>query len=106
MSWIWFEDNWSGSDGSGELAYDSSTFVTPEGHSGVTFLASSGDGGTPGGYPAYSPNVVAVGATNLTMNGESYGSEAAWSFPTPRTLDYGSSVLFRGRRMDGCFGGL
>ena len=30
MSWIWFEDNWSRSDGSGELAYDSSTFVTPE----------------------------------------------------------------------------
>ena len=26
------------------------------------------------------------------MNGESYGSEAAWSFPTPRTLDYGSSA--------------
>ncbi len=72
------------------MAYDSSTFVTPSGHPGVTFLASSGDGGTPGGYPAFSPNVVAVGATELTMNGDSYGSETAWSFPTPRTLDNGS----------------
>ena len=32
MSWIWNEGNWSGSNGSGELAYDSSTFVTPSGH--------------------------------------------------------------------------
>jgi hypothetical protein len=91
MSWIWSESDWSGSDGSGELAYDSSTFVTPNGHPGITFLASSGDGGTPGGYPASSPNVVAVGATQLTLNNDAYGSETAWSFPTPRTLDNGSS---------------
>jgi subtilase family serine protease len=90
MSWIWFESNWSGSNGSGELAYDSSTFVTPSGHPGITFLAATGDGGTPGGYPAFSPNVLAVGASQLTMNGDTYGSETAWSFPTPRTLDHGS----------------
>ena len=75
----------------GELAYDSSTFVTPSGHPGITFLASTGDGGTPGGYPAFSPNVVAVGATQLSLNGDTYGSETAWSFPTPRTLDNGST---------------
>ena len=34
--------------------------------------------------------MIAVGATQLTMNGDSYGSETAWSFPTPRTLDNGS----------------
>ena len=39
MSWIYPEDYFSGSDGAGELAYDSSTFVTPSGHPGVTFLA-------------------------------------------------------------------
>ncbi len=89
MSWIWSEGNWSSA--SGEQAYDSSTFVTPSGHPGITFLASSGDGGTPGGYPAFSPNVVAVSATQLTLNGSSYGSETAWSFPTPRTLNNGSS---------------
>ncbi|MGH7170930.1 MAG: putative Ig domain-containing protein [Gemmataceae bacterium] len=91
MSWIWFEGDWSSSGGSGELAYDSSTFVTPPGHPGITFLASSGDGGQPGGYPAFSPNVVAVGGTQLTINNNAYSSETAWSFPTPRTLDFGSS---------------
>jgi len=42
-----------------------SAFTTPSGHQGVTFLASTGDNGAPGGYPAYSPNVVAVGGTTL-----------------------------------------
>ena len=41
-------------------------------------------------YPAFSPNVVAVGGTELSTNGDSYGSETAWSFPPPRTLDHGS----------------
>jgi subtilase family serine protease len=86
MSSAWSEGNWSGSNGSGELAYDSSTFVTPSGHPGVTFLASSGDGGNPGGYPAFSPNVVAVGGTQLSLNGDTYGSETGWSFPVPRAL--------------------
>jgi hypothetical protein len=90
MSWIYYE-NTSSLSSSAELAYDSSTFVTPSGHPGVTFLASTGDGGTPGGYPAFSPNVVAVGATQLTVDSDNYGSETAWSFPTPRTLDNGSS---------------
>ncbi len=88
MSWIFGESDWS--DGSAEAGYDANTFVTASGHPGVTFLASTGDGGTPGGYPAFSPNVVAVGATELTMNGDSYGSETAWSFPAPSTLDNGS----------------
>jgi adhesin/invasin len=91
MSWIWFEGDWSGSGGAGELSYDTSTFQTPASHPGVTFLASSGDGGTPGGYPAYSPNVVAVGATELTLNNNNYGSETGWSFPTPRTLNFEST---------------
>ena len=54
--------------GSSEMAYDTSydsDFSTPSGHQGVTFLASTGDSGAPGGYPAYSPNVVAVGGTSL-----------------------------------------
>jgi subtilase family serine protease len=96
MNWIWNEGNWSSSGGAGELAYDSSTFVTPAGHPGVTFLASTGDGGAHGGYPAFSPNVIAVGATQLTVDGDRYGGstyagETAWSFPTPRTLNNGSS---------------
>ena len=55
-------------------------FKTPAGHAGVTFLASTGDSGSPGGYPAYSPDVVAVGGTTLNLNSDnSYGSETAWS---------------------------
>ena len=29
------------------------------------------------------------------MNGDSYGSETAWSFPTPRTLNNGSDSYFQ-----------
>ncbi len=88
MSWIWFEGDFTSSQ---ERAFDTSTFETPSGHVGVTFLASSGDGGTPGGSPAMSPNVIAVSGTELTVNNGGYGSETAWSFPTPRTLNEGSS---------------
>src|SRR5437763_4654957 len=41
---------------SGETSVDT-YFTTPTSHQGVTFLASTGDNGSPGGYPAYSPNV-------------------------------------------------
>ena len=65
--------------GSQEDTYDNS-LVTPSGHQGVTFLASTGDIGYPGQYPAFSPNVVAVGGTSLTINtDDSYVSEQGWS---------------------------
>jgi Bacterial Ig-like domain (group 3) len=93
---------------SGETAYDSSTFVTPNGHTGVTFLTASNDNGanvyTPppsdpapsagndGYYPATSPNVVSVGGTELSLNSNTYGGETGWSFPAPSsTVDNGSS---------------
>jgi len=56
-----------------------SMFTTPTGHGGVTFLASTGDDGSPGEFPAYSPNVVAVGGTTLTLSGNSYSSETGWA---------------------------
>jgi uncharacterized repeat protein (TIGR01451 family) len=60
-----------------EAAYDS-TFTTP----GVTFVASTGDYGTADPeYPAFSPNVVAVGGTSLYLNGDnSYNSETGWGY--------------------------
>jgi hypothetical protein len=82
----WAYDEWSG-----ETAYDTSTLVTPPGHTGVTILAATGDDGTAAEYPASSPNVVGVGGTQLTIDNEAYGSEIGWSFPTPRTLNDGSS---------------
>lgn len=60
------------------------TFTTP----GVTFVASSGDdkpGAYPGLYPAFSPNVVAVGGTTLnnpatptTVWDGTYAGETGW----------------------------
>ena len=58
-----------------------SVFTTPSGQPGVTFLASTGDSGAPGGFPAFSPNVVAVGGTTLTINSSTYAwvGETGWS---------------------------
>ncbi len=99
----WGLDEWSG-----ETSFDSSSFVTPGGHTGVTFLTASNDNGAnvypsppddpppsqgeDGYYPATSPNVVAVGGTELNLSDNTYGSETAWSFPAPAsTVDNGSS---------------
>jgi Subtilase family len=61
-----------------EASYDS-MFTTPHGHQGVTFVASTGDTGAPGEYPAYSPNVLAVGGTSLTLDAAgNYASETGW----------------------------
>ena len=70
--------SWGGPESRAETAYDN-ILTTPSGHAGITYFASSGDSGAPGGFPASSPNVVAVGGTTLTMSGTSYGSESAWS---------------------------
>jgi Subtilase family len=54
--------------GSSEFASEQSldgNFTTPSGHQGVTFVASTGDGGSAGEYPACSPNVMAIGGTSL-----------------------------------------
>jgi subtilase family serine protease len=64
---------------SGEQQQDS-TYTTPAGHQGITYLASTGDNGAPGGYPAFSPNVVAVGGTTLNVDAAgNYVSETGWS---------------------------
>lgn len=68
-------NSWGGSEFSSETSYDNHF-----NHSGVTYLASSGDNGQGSSWPASSPNVVSVGGTTLTVKstGE-YGSETAWS---------------------------
>lgn len=66
-------------DFSGETSFDS-LFTTPSGRTGITFLAATGDFGEPSGYPAYSPNVVAVGGTTLNVDGSgNIISETGWS---------------------------
>jgi hypothetical protein len=78
-----------------------SDFVTPTNHTGVTFLAATGDHGF-GGYPAFSPNVLAVGGTTLTLGANStYQSETAWSSGSDQwdsTLATGAGIsLYEGK---------
>ncbi len=74
--------SWGFAEGQAVLASDEATydavFTTP----GVTYVASTGDyGAADPEYPAYSPNVVAVGGTSLTLNGDgSYNSETGWGY--------------------------
>jgi subtilase family serine protease len=71
--------SWGSGEFSSEHVFDID-FTTPNGHQGVTFVASTGDAGSPGDYPAYSPNVVAAGGTSLVLNANgSYKNETGWS---------------------------
>ena len=71
--------SFGGGEFASEASYDS-VFTTPNGHQGVTFVASTGDNGAPGGFPAYSSNVLAVGGTTLTIDSSgNYVSESGWS---------------------------
>ncbi len=73
--------SWGFGETSSETAFDP-TFTTPPGHSGITFIAASGDNGTVAGpeYPASSPNVLSVGGTTLLVNSSgNYLGEVAWS---------------------------
>jgi subtilase family serine protease len=78
--------SWGFQEGLNVLAQDEATYdsylTTPAGHQGVTFVASTGDYGTADPeYPAFSPNVVAVGGTSLLLNGDaSYNSETGWGY--------------------------
>jgi hypothetical protein len=71
--------SFGGNETSGDTSYDS-YFTTPSGHSAVAFVASTGDDAAPAGYPAYSPNVLAVGGTSLSIDSsDNYSSETGWS---------------------------
>lgn len=71
--------SFGGNETTSETQYDS-IFTTPSGHNGVTFVASTGDSSAPAGYPAYSPNVLAVGGTELAVDSlGNYVSETGWS---------------------------
>jgi hypothetical protein len=89
--------------GGDELSTDASNdahFLTPSGHEGVTFVASSGDNGAYSqsgsttkivSYPAVSPNVLSVGGTLLTTGaGGAYGSESGWGNGTSSNTLHGS----------------
>jgi subtilase family serine protease len=80
--------SWGGPESSDVHQWDS-IFTTPAGHTGVTFVASSGDSGawtdpqkTQVGvsWPASNPNVLSVGGTTLFLTSKGkYQRELAWS---------------------------
>jgi Putative Ig domain len=70
--------SWGIGEYSRELSNDA-YFVQPSTY-GVTYVAATGDAGAPGSYPAFSPNVLAVGGTTLHVDGNgNYSSESGWS---------------------------
>ena len=81
MSW--------GSDDSAQYASSDQSLaaeylVTPSGHQGITFVAASGDNGVPE-FPSTSPDVLAVGGTDLYLN--SNGTISSETYWTPQTID-------------------
>ena len=93
--------SWGSYEFEGEQSYDS-TFTTPTGHQGVTFVASSGDdGGIIPCYPAFSPNVVAAGGTSLPLDsqGDYPGTgpfgETGWSGSGGGTSQYETEPAYQ-----------
>jgi hypothetical protein len=71
--------SWGSTEFSSETSYDSH-FTTPTGHTGVTFVAASGDSGGVVEWPAASPTVLAVGGTTLSLNTDNtWKSETSWN---------------------------
>ena len=74
--------SWGFAEGQQAFASDEAMYDSYFNVPGVTFVASTGDyGAADPEYPAFSPNVVSVGGTSLTLNGNnSYGSETGWGY--------------------------
>ncbi len=74
--------SWGFAEGQSVFASDEATYDSTFNLPGVTFVASTGDyGAADPEYPAFSPNVVAVGGTTLTLNSNgAYNSETGWGY--------------------------
>ena len=74
--------SWGFPEGQSVFAADEANYDSVFNVPGVTFVASTGDYGTADPeYPAFSPNVVAVGGTTLNLNADnSYSSETGWGY--------------------------
>jgi subtilase family serine protease len=79
-------NSWGGSEFSSEASYDSHFQ-----HTGVVYVASSGDNGAGMSWPASSPYVISVGGTTLNVDSTgSFVSESAWSGSGGGTSSYES----------------
>lgn len=93
--------SWGGPEFPGLQSFDS-TFTTPAGHTGITFLASSGDSGAGDEWPASSPNVVGVGGTTLVESSSgSRVSEAAWGGSGGAVSTIESKPTYQGKAVSG-----
>jgi hypothetical protein len=74
--------SWGFPEGQAVFAGDEATYDSYFNVPGVTFVASTGDyGAADPEYPAFSPDVVAVGGTSLALNADgSYNSETGWGY--------------------------
>jgi hypothetical protein len=74
--------SWGFPEGQAVFAADEAHYDNVFNVPGVTFLASTGDYGVADPeYPAFSPNVVAVGGTSLNLNADgSYNNESGWGY--------------------------
>ncbi|MFI5259428.1 MAG: S8 family serine peptidase, partial [Candidatus Limnocylindrales bacterium] len=74
--------SWGFPEGQAVFSSDEATYDAVLTTPGVTFVASTGDyGAADPEYPAFSPNVVAVGGTSLSLNTDnSYSSETGWGY--------------------------
>ena len=102
ISMSWGSDD-SLSNASTDKSLSNTYLVTPSGHQGITFVASSGDDGHPS-FPAESPNVLAVGGTDLYLTSSgAITSETAWTPTTSggQTWSGGGGVSqeFSGRKV-------
>ena len=98
MSFGWTEAYLDSLNGTGSELSSDATFTTPAGHQGVTFVAATGDAGYPGGYPAYSPNVLAVGGTSLYDQRRKLRLESAWSGSGDGASSYEPEPSYPSRR--------
>jgi hypothetical protein len=88
--------SWGGSEFLGETNWDSA-FTPRRTSPGETFIAASGDEGSPPEWPAISPNVLSVGGTTLKLSGNAYANEWAWSGSTGGVATYESEPLYQRR---------
>ncbi len=74
--------SWGFAEGQAVFASDEATYDNVFTTHGVTFVASTGDhGAADPEYPAFSPDVVSVGGTSLTLNADnSYNSETGFGY--------------------------
>ena len=70
--------SWASPEFTGMTAYNG-YFTTPLGHTGITYVAASGDNGAGVVWPAVVPGVVSVGGTTLILSPAGvYQSETLW----------------------------